>query len=170
MNREMIVYGVAPVCTVAQNALGGCYYNQTAHMTGVELSGDAVIAPDAWRLRAAYTYLDARDLVTGGIVPRRPHNKGSVSVVYTGSPRLEIEARLTAVGANPDYAFNPYTFAKTQIVLPAYAKFDIYASYKLDHGISVFGRIENLTDIRYQEVAYYGTPGRSVYGGVKYEW
>jgi len=170
MNRDMIVYGVAPVCSAAQNALGGCYYNQRAHMTGLEFSGDAVIAPDAWRLRAAYTYLDARDLVTGGIVPRRPHNKGSVSVLYTGFPRLDVEARLTVVGANPDLAFNPYTFSSSPVVLPSYAKLDLYASYKLDRGFTVFGRCENLTDVRYQEVAYYGTPGRSVYGGVKYEW
>jgi vitamin B12 transporter len=168
--REMIVYGVAPVCTAAQNALGGCYYNRRAHISGVELAGDVAVVPDAWRVRASYTYMDARDLVTGDIIPRRPHNKGSVSVVYTGLPKLEVEARVTMVGANPDSFYDLVTFLPTPLVMPAYAKFDMYASYKLDHGFSVFGRIENLTDVRYQEVAYYSTPGRSIYGGVKYEW
>jgi len=166
--RNLINFGAAPNCTPTQVALaGGCYYNiGRARTQGVELSGDASIVPDIVKVRAAYTYLDARNVVTNVVPSYRPHNKGSASIIYTGVPRLEVEARLTVVGANPSY---DYTFYRN-VTIPAYAKYDLFANYRLDHGVSVFGRIENVTDIRYQNAYLYGTPGRSVYGGVKYEW
>ncbi|MCW2274819.1 TonB-dependent receptor [Rhodoblastus acidophilus] len=166
--RNLINFGPAPNCTPTQVAIaGGCYYNiGRARTQGVELSGDVAIVPESVKLRASYTYLDARNLVTNAVPSYRPHNKGSASVIYTGVPKLEVEARVTVVGANPAY---DYTFHRN-VTIPAYAKFDLFANYKLDHGVSVFGRMENLTDIRYQNAYLYGTPGRSVYGGVKYEW
>jgi vitamin B12 transporter len=138
-----------------------CDYNvNRARTRGVETSGEVWVAPETLRVRASYTYLDARDLTTGARIPLRPYNKGALSALYTGVPNLEIEARATFVGATTD----------TSLVLPAYAKYDVFANYRVNAAVSVFGRLENLTDARYQERAYYGVPGRSVYGGVKYEW
>jgi vitamin B12 transporter len=34
----------------------------------------------------------------------------------------------------------------------------------------MLGRIENLTDTRYEEVYNYGTAGRSYYAGISYSW
>ncbi len=163
--RNLIDYGYAPTCTSTQ--VFGCYYNVgRARTQGIELSGEASVIPDVFRLRASYTYLDARDLTTQLQLLHHPRDKGSVSAIYTGVPKLELEARVIVVGANPDYDFINYD----RVVLPAYAKIDLFANYKLDHGVSLFGRIENLGNVRYEEVLNYGTPGRSVYGGVKYEW
>ncbi|MCW2285184.1 vitamin B12 transporter [Rhodoblastus acidophilus] len=169
--KNLINYGYAPSCTASQTLLGGCYYNVgRARIQGLEFSAEAVLAPDAWRARLSYTNMDARNLITGGVIARRPHNMGAASLIYTGAPNLEVEGRVTFVGPNPDVSFNNYTYAQTPVVLPAYAKIDIYANYKLDHGVSVIGRLENLSDARYQEIANYGVPGRAVYGGLKYEW
>ncbi|MBB4199336.1 vitamin B12 transporter, partial [Rhodoblastus sphagnicola] len=166
---NLINYGYDSTCATSQ--FYGCYYNVgRARIKGLELSAEAVVLPDILRARASYTNMDARNLATGEVIQRRAHNKGSVSLIYAGVPKLEVEGRLTVVGANPDKSYNNYAYTSTSVVLPAYAKIDIFASYKLDRGVSVFGRIENLTDTRYQEIANYGALGRAVYGGAKYEW
>ena len=54
--------------------------------------------------------------------------------------------------------------------LPAYARFDLYADYKIDETFGVFARAENLTDARYEEVLGYGTAGRSIYAGLRATW
>ncbi|MCW2317680.1 vitamin B12 transporter [Rhodoblastus acidophilus] len=167
--NNLINYGYAATCAASQ--IYGCYYNVgRSRIQGLELSAEAVVFPEELRARLSYTNMDARNLATGDVIARRPHNKGSAALIYTGVPRLELEGRVTVVGANPDTNFNNATYVTTPVVLPAYARIDVYANYKLDHGLSVFGRIENLTDARYQEIANYGGLGRSVYGGVKLDW
>jgi vitamin B12 transporter len=151
---------------LATNCAAGywCDYNVgRARMRSGEFAAEAWVIPDEFRLRGNYTYLDARNLVTGAPVALRPHNRGSLSAIYTGVANLELEARATIVGANPGNSGNT-------VILPAYAKYDLFAKYKLGHGFSVFSRLENLTDIRYQEAPYYSVAGRAVYGGVKYDW
>ena len=54
--------------------------------------------------------------------------------------------------------------------LPRYGRLDIYTEYKLDAQWRVFGRVENVTDTRYQEVLNYGTTGRAVYAGFNVTW
>ena len=44
---------------------------------------------------------------------------------------------------------------------------DLRAGYKVSDMIEVYGRIENLFDVHYQEVFGFGTPGISAYGGVR---
>ena len=45
------------------------------------------------------------------------------------------------------------------MTLAAYAKLDILANYKVNDNLAMFGRIENLTDARYEEVYNFGTAG-----------
>ncbi len=172
----------ASVSSCPQNAYtisaGGCYYNVgTAETRGVELSADAVLVPDIWRARASYTYLDARDLDTnpsdadaGLQLYRRPRNKGQLSLIYDGVAKLELEARLTLVGSRLDDYFNPMTFASSNVVLAPYAKLDLLANYKFNDNFAMFGRVENVTNARYEEVYDYGTAGRSYYAGISYSW
>jgi vitamin B12 transporter len=54
--------------------------------------------------------------------------------------------------------------------LAPYARFDLYADYKINDTFSIYGRAENLTDARYQEVYDYGTAGRSFYAGLRATW
>ena len=81
----------------------------------------------------------------------------------TPVPRLLIEPRVTFVGSR----FN--NVGETGR-LPPYARFDLYADYKIDDTFGVFARAENLTDVRYEEVLGYGTPGRSIYAGLRATW
>jgi vitamin B12 transporter len=163
--RNLIDFGPSPSCSATQ--VFGCYFNVgRAETKGVEFAGEAVIVPDEWRIRATYTYLVAKNLVTERTLFRRPRDKGSASIIYTGIPGLELEARVTVVGPNPDFDF----IASRRVTLTPYARLDIFANYKLDDRLSIFGRIENVGDVRYEEVLNYGTAGRSFYGGMKFTW
>jgi vitamin B12 transporter len=164
--RDLIDFAYQPGCTPAQvAAAGGCYYNVgRADIRGVELSGDVALVPDVWRARASYTYLDARDLDTNTQLLRRPRNKGALSLIYDGIAKLEVEGRLTLVGSRLDYNY------PANVTLAPYAKLDVLANYKFDDNLAMFGRIENLTDARYEEVYNYGVAGRSYYAGISYSW
>ncbi len=164
--RNLIDFADVPSCTPTQiNTDGGCYYNVgRADTRGVELSGEAILVPDVWRARASYTYLEAVDLKTQTALLQRPRNKGALSLVYDGIAKLELESRLTLVGSRLDYG------TTSDVTLAPYAKLDFLANYKLDDNFALFGRIENVTDARYEEVYNYGTAGRSYYAGITYSW
>jgi vitamin B12 transporter len=140
----------------------GCYYNVgRARTYGGEFSADYSLLPNAWRAKLTYTYLVARDLVTDQPLLQRPRNKASLSLIYTGLANLEAEARLTLVDYRYDYG---------PVRLAPYARLDLFAAYRLTDNFSVFARLENVTNAKYQEVNNYGTAGRSIYGGVKMTW
>jgi vitamin B12 transporter len=145
----------------------GCYYNVgRARTRGIEFSGEAALVPAEWRLKASYTHLAAEDLAKNVGLLRRPRDKGMAALVYSGFPGLELEARLNVVGPRPDYDF----VTSRRVTLSTYARLDVFADYKVNELVSVFARIENIGDARYEEIYNYGTPGRSVYGGVRMKW
>ncbi|WP_442755234.1 TonB-dependent receptor plug domain-containing protein [Methylocystis sp. JAN1] len=163
--QNLIDFGSVPTCSITQ--VFGCYYNVGRVETkGVEFAGEAEIIPGMVRARASYTRLVAKNLMTERSLFRRPPDKGMASLIYSGIPGAELEARLLAVGATPDY---DYINAK-RVTLPVYARVDLYANYKFDERFSIFGRIENVGNAYYQEVYNYGAPGRSLYGGMKFTW
>lgn len=164
--NNLIAFANNPNCTPAQIASGGgCYYNVgKARTSGVELSADAALSPDVLRLRAVYTYIDARDLDTSQLLFRVPLNSATFSLVYDGIRNLEIEPRLQLVDRRLDYN------SPTNVWLAPYAKLDVLAHYKFNDQLTLFGRVENLTDTRYEEVYNFGTAGRSVYAGLTYAW
>ena len=140
----------------------GCYFNTgRAETKGFEGSADAVIVPNEWRLRTAYTYLASKDLITGAELLQRPRDKASTSLIYTGMPKLELEGRVTYVGTRLDFG---------SVRLDPYWRVDAFASYRVSDTVTLFARGENLTDAKYEEVQNYGVAGRSIYGGVKVTW
>ncbi len=156
-----------------------CYYNVSrARVRGVELSAEAALAPGVLRAKATYTYDRAEnldfanpyDIDAGSQLYRVPRNSGSLSLIYDGVAKLELEPRLTLVGQRIDYYDNPVTFTSQNVTLAAYAKLDVLANYKVSDNLAAFARIENLTDTRYEEVYNYGTAGRSYYAGISYSW
>jgi vitamin B12 transporter len=151
----------------ANNGLGAYFNVGHARIRGLEVSADAQLAPDVWRARATYTYMQAVDTDLDLSLLRRPRHKGSLGLVYTGIPKWEIEGRLIVVGTRPD-SINDYPYSRVQ--LGAYGRFDARAEYKIDKTFSVFARAENLTNTHYEEIRDYATAGRSFFGGVKASW
>jgi vitamin B12 transporter len=142
----------------------GCFVNiARATTSGVELSAEADVVPSWLRIKATYTHLEAFDQVTDLRLARRPQDEGRLGVIMTPMAGLSIE---------PSVVFAGTRFSSTgeQLKLQPYARFDIYADYRIDDTFSVYARAENLTDARYQDVFDYGTAGRSFYAGLRATW
>ncbi len=120
-----------------------------ARFDGVEWSL-AVKLLSFLRLNAQYTYLDW-DTATGTLA-RRPRHRGSVNLNYLYE-NLSLNLNAVIVGRRDD--FDVHTFAN--IKMPSYTRFDLAGSYRLPveiplvKGISLFGKIENLFNKKYQE-------------------
>jgi vitamin B12 transporter len=141
------------------------YFNiAEARIRGLETNLDLILVPGEWKARLSYTHMQATNLTTGDPLPRRPRDKGGVSLTYTGVPKLEVEGRLILVGERLDSVFAPGVYN------PGYLRFDIRSSYAFTDNVRGFARIENITNERYEEVLNYGTAGRSIYAGVKVTW
>ena len=104
-------------------------------------------------LGAAYTFTDARD-PNGMREVRRPPHSARADVGYV-SPDGRATANLAVVynGAMKDLAFEQSRRSRQQrVLLDSYWIVNATASYKLQPGVELFGRVENLFDARYQEV------------------
>ncbi|MET0239108.1 MAG: TonB-dependent receptor [Sphingobium sp.] len=117
------------------------------------------------RVDANYTYLkSSQDEVAEA---RRPKHLGSVNVTaFSNDERFSSTLTLRYNGAQVDTAFSSIFFRGIRVNLSDYVLVNLNAQYKLTPNVSVFGRVENLTNERYQEVFGYATTGRAGYGGV----
>ncbi len=145
--------------TSLAGGFGGYANVGSATMQGVELAATAVLIPARLTLHGTYTYTDARDGTTGLTLARRPQNSGSATLTWTGRDGVEASLVATLVGAR-------FSGEGETQPLPGYARFDLSASYPLNPHTRLFGRIENLTDVRYQDPAGYNTAGLSAYVGL----
>jgi len=142
----------------------GEYINiDRARTKGLELSGDADLWPGLARLKATYTWLDARDATTDEKLARRPVNQGRVSLALTPVDKVTLEPTLYLIGER-------FSSPGQSLRLAPYARLDLRASYKVREGLEVYARGENLTGAHYQEIATYGTTGRAGYVGVRANW
>ncbi|MDT0508681.1 TonB-dependent receptor domain-containing protein [Novosphingobium sp. MMS21-SN21R] len=136
-----------------------------ARAEGVEVELGAKPS-DTLQLRAAYTYLEARNLTPGNLnngkdLARRPRHALTVSGDWT-SPLagLTLGADLRMVGDSYDNAANT-------VPLDGYAVTTLRASFPVTDKVEFYGRVENLFDEGYQTVADYGTWGRSAFIGIR---
>jgi vitamin B12 transporter len=134
-----------------------------ARTSGFELSGDVKLVPELAHLRITYTNLSAVDLTRRLDLARRPRHEGRVGLVLTPIEGLSLEPTVVFVGER-------FSGTNESDRLAAYARLDAYVNYKVNDTFSVYGRAENLTNTRYEEVRNFGTPGRSFYAGVRATW
>jgi vitamin B12 transporter len=160
--RDLIEFVSGPTCPPTTPF--GCYRNVArARTSGLELSADVDIVPSWLRLKAVYTYLEAVDAITHKRLARRPEQEGRIGLVLTPAPGLSIEPSVVLVGKR-------FSSSGERDKLDPYARFDILADYKINDTFSVFARVENITDAKYEEVRNYGTAGRSFYAGIRATW
>jgi vitamin B12 transporter len=140
------------------------YFNVArAETSGLEVGADAVVWPNWVKLKLAYTYLHAIDADTGLTLQRRPRHAGHASLTFTPTADWLIEPRLYLASAR-------YSSVGEKNRLDPYTRLDLYSSYRLDEHRRVFLRLENITDVRYQEILNYGTAGFSAYAGLNLTW
>lgn len=118
---------------------------------GVELSGSLPLGARA-DLGLAYTYTDARN-PAGTRLARVPRHALSLALDGKLSDRVAGQVSLRHSAGRTDVA--DFTVVNAGL------------SYELTPATALSLRVENLFDTAYQTVPGYGTPGRSVYVGVK---
>jgi vitamin B12 transporter len=121
-----------------------------AKQKGVEVSIHAPVTK--WlAVQANYAYIDGKDGF-GADLPRVPLNSGNLELILTPFAKF---TGSVAVRYNDDQSdgFGPR--------VKGWTRTDLSAGYEFMPGLEVYGRIENLFDIHYQQIGGYGTPGLS---------
>ena len=118
---------------------------------------------------ASYAYLDAEKTSSADInqpkgarLARRPRNEVYISASYLWCKRLRTTAEAKFVNAREELNFGGPNFD-----IEDYSFVNIAAEYEVNPHLSVFGRIDNLTNEHYAEVFGFPALGRAAYGGVK---
>jgi vitamin B12 transporter len=113
-------------------------------------------------VRGQYTNTLTRDLSTTRRLQRWPVDQASLGLTYQPLEVFRVYVDYRFVGArNNDVGNTP---AQKQ---GSFGVVNVSASYDVTRHLQIFGRIDNLLDQEYEEILFFGTPVRSVFGGVK---
>ena len=118
---------------------------------------------------ASYTYLDAEKTSSADIsqpqgarLPRRPRNEVYVSGSYLWWKKLRTTIAAKFVNAREEINFGGPNFD-----IEDYSFINVAAEYEINPHMSIFGRIDNLTNEHYAEVFGFPALGMAAYGGMK---
>jgi vitamin B12 transporter len=117
------------------------------------------------KLRADYTYLIARDDITGEELLRRPKNKVSVTSSWKATDDLTLSATILHVGSWEEQAIANNSVP--MFAAPGYTTVNLAASYAATDKVTLFGRIDNLFNEHYEDPAGFLRPGIGVFAGIK---
>lgn len=135
-----------------------------AFSRGVELSLEA----KPWTgflLRTSFTLSEAKDRDNETPLLRRPGKKLVATLSYAFAEGWEAGLSYLYVGERDDIDFS--TWPSSQVTLPGYSLLNAFLSCSLSSGIQLIARLDNIFDEQYETVLGYGTPGFSVYGGIR---
>jgi vitamin B12 transporter len=164
--RQLIATTFDPVGCAGLSPFGFCAQNIGAAKTqGWEANARMVLAEGLpfmklLDLQGQYTYTLTRDLETAARLPRWPVHQGSVVLTYQPNDPLILTATFRYVGSR-------FNTTGNQQPLPDFHVMNVAASYAFTPSIQGYVRVENLLDRQYEELLFFGTPVRSVYGGVR---
>jgi vitamin B12 transporter len=130
---------------------------------GTENFVSAVIT-DRVRVRADYTFTRTVDATNGLELLRRPKEKWSASVIWNPTDPLTMSATVLHTGSFID-ADRAFTIPR--LLAPAYTVFNVAADYKINDQIKIFGRVDNLFNVHYQNPTGFLQPGLGIYGGMR---
>ncbi|WP_341676010.1 TonB-dependent receptor [Niveibacterium sp. SC-1] len=112
-----------------------------------------------WELNGSLDWLDARDGDTDKQLAHRAKWQGMLSGSY-GVEAWRAGAELQAVGKRYD---DPANLSP----MGGYGQVNLFAQWKFTREAQLEARVDNLFDKQYEKVAGYGTPGVSVFAGVR---
>lgn len=129
--------------------------------SGVELSASYSLSRNL-ELAGNYLFNDT-ERPDGRQRVRRPEQLANLALTYrVWEDRLMVNAFYRVSRDSIDEVFG------TVVPLDNFAVLDFSVRYQLSDSVSLFGRIENVTDARYQEVIDYNTAGRAAFLGVSF--
>jgi vitamin B12 transporter len=128
-------------------------------------------------LRADYTYTVARDDEVGSTLLRRPKHKASLNASWNPWTPLTLTAQWLFVGARFDITRDGSPNCQTSATTlydcykaNSYSLVNLNAAYRVDDHSTLFGRVDNLLDRRYQDPTGFLSPGLSVIAGIRVTW
>ena len=139
-----------------------------ARQRGMEVSWDHRFSGPT-RLNVTYSYIDAENRTTGQRLLGIPHSQISLTATsMVKSWEIALTGRWT--DKRPDLAFDPVTWASSDVKLAARAVFDLSLTRRGGKRSNPYVVIRNLTDASYEEVAGYLVEGRSIEIGTRTPW
>ncbi|HMI19173.1 MAG TPA: TonB-dependent receptor [Sphingomonas sp.] len=115
-------------------------------------------------LDANYTWTDAEDRSPGAThgndLIRRPRGTANADATYAWAFGLTTIVAVT-------HASHSFEDSGNTIRLDGYTLVDFRAEQPIGHGLSLFGRVENIGNTHYETAYEFGSLGRSFYGGVR---
>lgn len=115
----------------------------------------------AWSMRAAMDWLDARNELNNLKLNRRADRQLTAAIDY-GIGRWKFGASLLAMGKRFDNAANT-------VRLGGFTTVDLYADYAVAKDWSVQARLNNLADKQYETARGYNQPDRAVFVTLRYQ-
>jgi vitamin B12 transporter len=120
-------------------------------------------------LVATYTYLDTEKIgaadisqPAGARLPRRPRNEWYASASYLWWKKLRTTLAAKFVNAREELNFGGPNFD-----IEDYSFVNFAAEYEVNRHLTIYGRIDNLTNEHYAEVFGFPALGRAAYGGMR---
>jgi vitamin B12 transporter len=149
---------------ITDNADATSYANVgRAHTEGVE-SFVAYQPLKSLTFRLDYTYTKADDDILHQDLLRRPKHKADLSANWQATTRLSFNATLLTVSSWID---GNRDFSIPRLTAPGYTTTNVAASFDINDRLSVFGRIDNLFDRRYENPVGFLQPALGAFAGIK---
>jgi len=124
----------------------------------------AATITDRIRVRANYTFTRTVDATTGLELLRRPKDKWSANVIWNPIDPLTISATVLHTGSFVD---GNRDFSIPRLLAPAYTIVNVAADYVITDQVKVFGRVDNLFNVHYQNPTGFLQPSLGVFAGVR---
>ncbi len=134
-----------------------------AHTQGVE-SFVALRPADTVTLRVDYTYTEAEDDILNQELLRRPRDKWNLDARWQATRQLSLDLDLLSVGSWID---GNRQFTISRLTAPGYTTVDLAVGYDVTGQVTVYGRVTNLADARYENPVGFLHQGRGVFAGVR---
>src|ERR1700704_689106 len=119
---------------------------------------------DRVRVRADYTFTRTVDVTTGLELLRRPKEKWSANVIWNPIDPLTVSATVLHIGSFID---GNRDFSIPRLLAPAYTIVNLAADYAVTDQVKIFGRVDNLFNVHYQNPTGFLQPSLGVFGGVR---
>ena len=166
--RNLILSVFDPAVCTEPGSFGFCAQNVgLARAEGVEVSTKLKLYRDGpWvknlDLQIQYTYAATRDISSGSDtrLPKWPLHQISTILSYQPleSVRAHLEGRYVGERFGNTGNGNP---------TPSFVVWNLSASYDVTKSVQAYLRLDNIFNEKYEETLFFGTPIRSIFGGVR---
>ena len=156
----------AEVCGTGSFGANYCPVNvASARSQGWEGMVNVVMVQDRpWikrlELRGQYTMTLTRDLMTGSRLARWPVDQASLSLYYQPVDSLNMILDVRFAGTQFNDRENTQRVNSFNVV-------NLAVNHEISDQFQAYVRVDNLFDEEYEEILFFGTPGRSVFGGIR---